>query len=78
MIPGIRFAGIASGIKNAALDLGLVFFDEPSYVTAVYTKDKIKSAHILYNKKLRSNWQGRFWSTAVVPMHRTGRKVLKI
>ena len=55
MIPGIRFAGIASGIKNAALDLGLVFFDEPSYVTAVYTKNKVKSAHILYNKKLRSN-----------------------
>ncbi len=54
MIPGIRFAGIASGIKNAALDLGLVF-DEPSYVTAVYTKNKVKSAHILYNKKLRSN-----------------------
>jgi hypothetical protein len=27
MIPGIRFAGIASGIKNEALDLGLVIFD---------------------------------------------------
>ncbi len=55
MIPGIRFAGIASGIKNAALDLGLVVFDEPAYITAVYTKNKVKSAHILYNKRLRSN-----------------------
>jgi len=55
MIPGIRFAGIASGIKNAALDLGLVIFDEPAYITAVYTKNKVKSAHILYNKKLRNN-----------------------
>lgn len=55
MIPGIRFAGIASGIKKAALDLGLVVFDEPAYITAVYTKNKVKSAHIQYNKKLRSN-----------------------
>lgn len=55
MIPGIRFAGIGSGIKSTALDLGLVIFDEPAYITAVYTKNKVKSAHILYNKKLRSN-----------------------
>src|SRR5512136_2950854 len=55
MIPGIRFSGIASGIKKAALDLGLVIFDEPAYITAVYTKNKVKSAHILYNKKLRNS-----------------------
>lgn len=55
MIPGIRFAGIASGIKNSALDLGLVVFDEPAYISAVYTKNKVKSAHILYNRRLRTN-----------------------
>lgn len=55
MIPGILFGGIASGIKNASLDLGLVVFDEPAYLTAVYTKNKVKSAHILYNKKLHTN-----------------------
>jgi glutamate N-acetyltransferase/amino-acid N-acetyltransferase len=55
MISGIRFAGIASGIKNAGLDLGLVVFDDPAFITAVYTKNKVKSAHILYNKKLRNN-----------------------
>jgi len=55
MIPGIRFGGIASGIKNTALDLGLVVFDDPAYLTAVYTKNKVKSAHILYNKKLHTN-----------------------
>jgi glutamate N-acetyltransferase/amino-acid N-acetyltransferase len=55
MIPGIRFAGIASGIKNAGLDLALAVFDEPAYVTAVYTKNKVKSAHILYNKRLHGN-----------------------
>ena len=55
MISGIRFAGIASGIKNSALDLGLVVFDDPAYVTAVYTKNKVKSAHILYNKRLHTS-----------------------
>ena len=49
-----RFAELLL-IKNAALDLGLVVFDEPAYITAVYTKNKVKSAHILYNKRLRSN-----------------------
>jgi glutamate N-acetyltransferase/amino-acid N-acetyltransferase len=46
---------IASGIKNSALDLGLVVFDDPAYVTAVYTKNKVKSAHILYNKRLHAS-----------------------
>ena len=55
MIPGIRFAGIASGIKDTSLDLGLVVFDDPAYITAVYTKNKVKAAHILYNKKLHGN-----------------------
>jgi glutamate N-acetyltransferase/amino-acid N-acetyltransferase len=55
MIPGILFAGIASGIKNTSLDLGLVVFDDPAYITAVYTKNKVKAAHILYNKKLHGN-----------------------
>ncbi|OPY76252.1 MAG: Arginine biosynthesis bifunctional protein ArgJ [Syntrophorhabdus sp. PtaU1.Bin153] len=51
MIPGVKFAGIASGIKASGLDLGLVVFDQPTYVTALYTKNKVKAAHILYNKK---------------------------
>jgi len=55
MIPGIRFAGVASGIKSGVLDLGLVVFDEPAYITAVYTRNKVKCAHILYNKKLRTS-----------------------
>ncbi|OPY74261.1 MAG: Arginine biosynthesis bifunctional protein ArgJ [Syntrophorhabdus sp. PtaU1.Bin050] len=52
MIPGVKFAGIASGIKASGLDLGLVVFDQPTYVTALYTKNKVKAAHILYNKKV--------------------------
>jgi glutamate N-acetyltransferase/amino-acid N-acetyltransferase len=52
MIPGVKFAGIASGIKASGLDLGLVVFDQPTYVTALYTKNKVKAAHILYNRRV--------------------------
>jgi glutamate N-acetyltransferase/amino-acid N-acetyltransferase len=51
MVKGIRFSGIASGIKAAGLDLGLVFFDEAVPHAALYTRNKVKAAHILYNKR---------------------------
>ena len=51
MLKGIQFSGIASGIKASGLDLGLVYFDEPMHVAAVYTSNKVKAAHILYNRK---------------------------
>lgn len=50
MIKGIKFAGIASGIKAAGLDLALAFFDEPMYVSSLYTRNRVKAAHILYNR----------------------------
>jgi glutamate N-acetyltransferase / amino-acid N-acetyltransferase len=52
MIKGIQFSGIASGVKPAGLDLGLVFFQEEMNVLALYTSNKVKAAHILYDKKL--------------------------
>ena len=52
MITGIEFAGIASGIKPSGLDLGLVFFREDVNVLSLYTRNKVKAAHILYNKKM--------------------------
>jgi len=52
MIPGIQFAGIASGIKPSGLDLGLVFFREGMNILSLYTRNKVKAAHILYNKKV--------------------------
>jgi glutamate N-acetyltransferase/amino-acid N-acetyltransferase len=52
MIKGMEFSGIASGIKPSGLDLGLVFFREPTNVLALYTNNKVKAAHILYDKKL--------------------------
>ena len=51
MLKGIQFSGIASGIKASGLDLGLVYFEEPMHVAAVYTSNKVKAAHILYNRK---------------------------
>ncbi len=52
MIKGIQFSGIASGIKASGLDLGLVYFEEPTHVSALYTRNRVKAAHILYDKKL--------------------------
>ena len=52
MIKGIEFSGIASGIKVSGLDLGLVFFQEETNVLTLYTSNKVKAAHILYDKKL--------------------------
>ncbi|MBA4390680.1 MAG: hypothetical protein C0399_07065 [Syntrophus sp. (in: bacteria)] len=52
MIKGMEFSGIASGIKPSGLDLGLVFFREETNVLALYTSNKVKAAHILYDKKL--------------------------
>ncbi|MFH1025427.1 MAG: bifunctional ornithine acetyltransferase/N-acetylglutamate synthase, partial [Nitrospirota bacterium] len=54
MINGIEFAGIASGIKAQGLDLGLVLFKEDMNVLSLYTRNKVKAAHILYNRKIDS------------------------
>ena len=48
---GVQFSGVASGIKASGLDLGLVYFEEPTHVAALYTRNKVKAAHILYNRK---------------------------
>jgi glutamate N-acetyltransferase/amino-acid N-acetyltransferase len=50
MISGIEFSGVSSGIKPSGLDLGLVFFREGMNVFTLYTRNKVKAAHILYNK----------------------------
>lgn len=47
---GVRFSGVASGIKAEGLDLGLVSFQEAVPVAVLYTRNKVKAAHILYNK----------------------------
>ena len=54
MVEGIEFAGVASGIKAKGLDLGLVLFKEDMNVLSLYTRNKVKAAHILYNRKIES------------------------
>lgn len=55
MIKGIKFSGIESGIKAKGLDLGLVLFEEQMHCFAAYTKNNVKAAHILYNKRQTIN-----------------------
>ena len=52
MIGGVKFAGIASGIKATGIDLGLAFFEEEMHVMSLYTRNKVKAAHILYDRKI--------------------------
>jgi glutamate N-acetyltransferase/amino-acid N-acetyltransferase len=55
MISGIEFSGIASGIKGPGLDLGLVLFKEGMNSLSLYTRNRIKAAHILYNRRIENN-----------------------
>jgi glutamate N-acetyltransferase/amino-acid N-acetyltransferase len=52
MIDGVRFSGTAAGIKPRGLDLGIVFFEEAVNVSALYTRNRVKAAHILYDKRI--------------------------
>ncbi len=51
-IEGIEFSGVASGIKAEGLDLGLVVFREETNALAVYTRNQVKAAHILYDRRI--------------------------
>lgn len=57
MIEGVEFAGVAAGIKGEAAnpDLGLIFFNEGMHVSSLYTRNRVKAAHILYNRKLEGS-----------------------
>ncbi len=50
---GFLSSGISAGIKkNGKLDLGLILSEKPCVCSAFFTKNKLKSAHILYDKKI--------------------------
>ncbi|HEY3278643.1 MAG TPA: bifunctional glutamate N-acetyltransferase/amino-acid acetyltransferase ArgJ [Syntrophorhabdaceae bacterium] len=57
MVEGVEFAGVAAGIKGKGKnpDLGLLFFKEGMHVTSLYTRNRVKAAHILYNRKLEAS-----------------------
>ncbi|MDD4195942.1 MAG: bifunctional glutamate N-acetyltransferase/amino-acid acetyltransferase ArgJ [Syntrophorhabdaceae bacterium] len=51
-IKGIEFSGIEAGIKPQGLDLGLVVFRGTMNVVSAYTRNQVKAAHILYDRKI--------------------------
>ncbi len=55
MIPGIEFGAVEGGIKASGLDLGLVFFREEMRAFALYTRNRVKAAHILYDRRVDGN-----------------------
>ncbi len=53
---GFLSSGIAGGIKkNKKLDMGLILSKSPCICSAFFTKNRLKSAHILYDKKIINN-----------------------
>lgn len=53
-IESIKFGAVAAGIKKEGLDSGLVFFEKPFSFVSLYTKNRIKASHIIYNMRLRT------------------------
>lgn len=50
-VKGFRFAGVHGGVKaNGALDLGLVFADEPAVAAGVFTKNRVRAAPVLLSE----------------------------
>jgi glutamate N-acetyltransferase/amino-acid N-acetyltransferase len=51
-VKGFRFAGVHSGVKtDDALDLGLVFADEPAVASAVFTKNRVRAAPVVVSER---------------------------
>jgi len=55
MMSGIQFSATSSGMKPSGPDTGLVVFKQGMYVSSLYTRNKVKAAHIMYNKKVATN-----------------------
>lgn len=69
---GFKAAGIHSGIKKNAekTDLALIVSEIPGNAAAVYTKNKVKAAHIAVTKRHLENgveWLRLFSATAETP-----------
>lgn len=52
---GFKSAGIEGQIKPGKIDTGLIFSETPCDCTAFFTKNKLKSAHILLDQKRVNN-----------------------
>ncbi|MEJ5285126.1 MAG: bifunctional glutamate N-acetyltransferase/amino-acid acetyltransferase ArgJ [Brevinematales bacterium] len=55
-VKGFRVNGIASGLKELSFkDLGLIYSDTPCDVAALFTKNKVKAAHIFVDGERLNN-----------------------
>jgi len=52
---GFKSAGIKGGIKKDKLDTALIVSDSPCVTTGYFTTNRLKSAHIIRDKKLLKN-----------------------
>ncbi len=60
LVPGFRGAGVACGIKKTGKpDLALVVSDRPCVSAAVYTKNKVAAAPVVWGKALRTRFRLR-------------------
>ena len=51
-VKGFRFAGVHGGVKAGdALDLGLVFADEPAVAAGVFTKNRVRAAPVVISER---------------------------
>ena len=50
-VKGFRFAGVHGGVKAGdALDLGLVFADEPAVASGVFTRNRVRAAPVVISE----------------------------
>ncbi|MCX7820578.1 MAG: bifunctional glutamate N-acetyltransferase/amino-acid acetyltransferase ArgJ [Brevinematales bacterium] len=55
-VRGFRVNGIASGLKELSFkDLGLIYSESPCEVSALFTKNKVKAAHIVVDGERLNN-----------------------
>jgi glutamate N-acetyltransferase/amino-acid N-acetyltransferase len=51
-VKGFRFAGVHGGVKaSGALDLGLVFADEPAVACGVFTRNRVRAAPVRISER---------------------------
>ena len=51
-VKGFRFAGVHGGVKKGeALDLGLLFADEPAVAAGVFTKNRVRAAPVVISER---------------------------
>ncbi len=52
IIESAKTAAVQAGIKSKGLDLGMIYFPTETVCSAVFTRNKIKAAPVIYDKEL--------------------------